>query len=164
MLATIMSTLSSLMFISASTIGKDIVGRFVSSVDPTEHEALVHRWTKGGLVISALVSIILSLTVPSVVKIWYTIGTAIVPGLLIPLVASYFQSLRIPPRHAFWAMLLGWSVSTLSLLFGQLTLVNGEPSYWLGVEPMVPGLVISLVVWAGGRIQYRKQRPSQKPF
>ena len=108
--------------------------------------------------ISALASIILALIVPSVVKIWYTIGTAIVPGLLVPLMASYFQPLRIPPRHAFWAMLLGWSVSTVSLLYGQLNIVNGEPSYWLGVEPMVPGLVISLVVWAGGRIQYRRQR------
>jgi hypothetical protein len=57
-------------------------------------------------------------------------------------------------------MLLGWSVSTVSLLYGQLNIVNGEPSYWLGVEPMIPGLVISLVVWVIGRIQYRRQRPS----
>ena len=161
MLATIMSTLSSLMFISASTIGRDIVGRFVSSVDATEHEALVHRWTKSGLVISALASIILALIAPSVVKIWYTIGTAIVPGLLVPLMASYFQPLRIPPRHAFWAMLLGWSVSTVWLICGQFHLVDGAPSYWLRVEPMVPGLVISLAVWVIGRIQYRRQRPSK---
>lgn len=160
MLATIMSTLSSLMFISASTIGRDIVGRLVASSDSLRQETLVHRWTKIGLVLSAVLSVVLSLIVPSVVKIWYTIGTAVVPGLLVPLMASYFEPLRIHSRHAFWAMLLGWIVSTVSLLYGQLHLISGEPSYWFGVEPMYPGLVISLVVWGVGRIEYRKQNPT----
>jgi len=33
--------------------------------------------------------VILALSVPSVVRIWYAVGTAIVPGLLVPLMASY---------------------------------------------------------------------------
>jgi hypothetical protein len=126
---------------------------------PATQEILVQRWTKIGLVLSAIFSIILSLIVPSVVKIWYTIGTAIVPGLLVPLMASYFDPLKIPARHAFWAMLLGWGASTLSLLFGQVHQLNGEPSYFLGIEPMYPGFVISIVVWGIGRIQYKKQSP-----
>jgi SSS family solute:Na+ symporter len=153
-----MSTLSSLMFISASTIGRDIVGRLSSASTPANQEMLVQRWTKIGLVLSAVFSIVLSLIVPSVVKIWYTIGTAIVPGLLIPLMASYFESLRIPSRHAFWAMLIGWGASTVSLLFGQMHQLNGEPSYFLGVEPMYPGLVLSLVVWGLGRMRYKKEK------
>ena len=157
MLATIMSTLSSLMFISASTVGRDIVGRLVSPSDLAGRETVVHRWTKFGLVISAAFSIILSLVVPSVVKIWYTIGTAIIPGLLIPLMASYFKPLHIPPRYGFWAMLLGWSFSTISLLQGVLYQVGGQPSYWFGIEPMYPGLAISIIVWGLGRIQYRCQ-------
>jgi SSS family solute:Na+ symporter len=157
MLATIMSTLSSLMFISASTIGKDIVGRLASPANLTEHETLVHRWTKIGLVLSAAFSIILALVVPSVVKIWYTIGTAIIPGLLVPLMASYFEPLHIPPRYGFWAMVLGWSVSTISLLQGQLYQVGGQASYLFGIEPMYPGLAISVLVWGIGRIQYRRQ-------
>jgi hypothetical protein len=148
------------MFISASTIGRDIVGRLSASSTPAGREILVQRWTKIGLVLSAVFSIVLSLVVPSVVKIWYTIGTAIVPGLLIPLMASYFEPLRIPSRYAFWAMLLGWGASTLSLLFGQLSHLNGEPSYILGIEPMYPGLVISLVVWGVGRIRYKKESPA----
>ena len=158
MLATIMSTLSSLMFISASTIGRDIVGRLSASSTPAGQEILVQRWTKIGLVFSAVFSIVLSLVVPSVVKIWYTIGTAIVPGLLVPLMASYFEPLKIPARHAFWAMLLGWGTSTLSLLFGQMHQLNGEPSYAFGIEPMYPGLVLSLVVWGIGRIRYSKEK------
>ena len=151
MLATIMSTLSSLMFISASTIGKDIVGRLSSSRGGAADEVLVQRWTKIGLVLSAFLSIILALAVPSVVKIWYAIGTAIVPGLLVPLMASYFRPLHIPSRYAFWAMLLGWLVSSAWLFQGQLNQANGVPSYWFGIEPMYPGLAISIVAWGIGK-------------
>jgi SSS family solute:Na+ symporter len=160
MLATIMSTLSSLMFISATTIGRDIVGRMTRPSDPAGAQARVNRWTKIGLVISALFSVLLSLLVPSVVKIWYTIGTAIIPGLLIPLMASYFEPLRIPSRYAFWAMLLGWLVSTASLLDGQLHMGNAQPSYWLGVEPMYPGLIVALVIWAIGKSTQARHRPA----
>ena len=155
MLATIMSTLSSLMFISASTIGRDIVGRMSRLTDINARDQLVQRWTKIGLVISAVFSIVLALIVPSVVKLWYMIGTTIVPGLLIPLVSSYFGPLRIPPRHAFWAMLLGWGVSTASLLFGQFHVMNGEPAYLFGIEPMYPGLLASILVWGAGRLSRR---------
>lgn len=151
MLATIMSTLSSLMFISASTIGRDIVARSSRSESLEARDATIHRWTKIGLVISALFSIILALVVPSVVRIWYAIGTAIVPGLLVPLMASYFNPLHIPPRHAFWAMFLGCGLSTLWLICGQVLLVDGAHSYWLGIEPMYPGLAISILIWIVGR-------------
>jgi solute:Na+ symporter, SSS family len=153
MLATIMSTLSSLMFISASTIGRDIVGRLRMPMSTEMREMLVQRWTKIGLIISALFSIALALVVPSVVRLWYAIGTAIVPGLLVPLMASYFEPLRIPARHGFWAMLLGWSVSSIWLVSGQLQLVDGSASYWFGIEPMYPGLAISLLVWGIGRVE-----------
>jgi len=160
MLATIMSTLSSLMFISASTIGRDIAGRMRPVLTGLAGEQRVKRWTKTGLLLSALFSILLSITVPSVVKIWYTIGTTIIPGLLVPVLASYFEPLRIGPRYAFWAMLLGWSVSTGSFVYGQLTGLGGVPAYWLGVEPMYPGLLVSLIVWAIGRAASEKKNPT----
>ena len=160
MLATIMSTLSSLMFISASTIGRDIVGRLSLGSSSVESEQRVKRWTKIGLILSALFSILLSLIVPSVVKIWYTIGTAIIPGLFVPLMASYFEPLKISARFAFWAMLLGWLVSAGSLVYGQLNITNGVPAYWLGIEPMYPGLLISLVTWGMGRMRYKMKNPT----
>ena len=160
MLATIMSTLSSLMFISASTIGRDIVGRWRRDQGVENRDATIHRWTQIGLVLSAIFSIILALEVPSVVKIWYAIGTAIVPGLLVPLMASYFEPLHIPPRYGFWAMLLGWSFSTIWLIYGQLTFVDGSPAYWFGIEPMYPGLVISLLVWGIGRMGRENKNPA----
>jgi SSS family solute:Na+ symporter len=155
MLATIMSTLSSLMFISASTVGKDIAGRIWSASVPARHGEIVSRWTRIGLVVSALFSIVLAAVVPSVVRIWYTIGTAIVPGLLVPLMASYFQPLRISSRYAFWSMLLGCGASTASLMYGQLNATGGGAAYPLGIEPMYPGLALSILVWGIGRMKFR---------
>jgi SSS family solute:Na+ symporter len=150
MLATIMSTLSSLAFISATTIGKDIVARLQND------SASAQRWTQIGVGITALVSIGLALLIPSVVNLWYTIGTCIIPGLLVPLMAGYFDALRISARGALTAMTAGWGTSTASLLWG-LSMSHGEnPSYWFGVEPMYPGLAISLIVWAVERIRTTK--------
>ena len=147
MLATVMSTLSSLTFIGAVTVGNDIVGRLLMHEKEEVRSAAVTLWTKIGLVISALFAVMLAILVPSVVKLWYIIGTAIVPGLLVPLVASYFERLRIPATYAFAAMCLGWGISTVWLFFGLLN--GGE--YFFSIEPMYPGLCVSLMVWGAGR-------------
>ncbi len=148
MLATIMSTLSSLSLISAITVGKDIVGRFVQAEDKF---AVVKKWTNIGLVVSGVFSVTLALIMPSVVRIWYTIGTCVVPGLLVPLLASYFERLRISARFAFAAMLSGWLISTASLVYGHWNAMDHVPQYLLAIEPMYPGLAVSLLVWAAGK-------------
>lgn len=195
MLATIMSTLSSLMFISATTIGKDIVGRIAihtKKVTPSESLAegrseeplhpeqnalthdttaglrmtesgIVNRWTKIGLLISSAFAILLALAVPSVVSIWYTIGTCIIPGLLIPVLAGYFESLRISAPYAFAAMLLGWLTSTGSLIYGVLTRTGEVNNYWFGIEPMYPGLVVGICVWAFGRARQGRNPTAPHP-
>jgi len=153
LLATIMSSLSSLMFISATTVGNDIVGRMASKQN---REAAIRRWTKGGLVIGGVVATGLALALPSVVSLWYTIGTTVIPGLLVPVLASYFDPLKIPSRYAFAAMLGGWLTSCGSLTYGQITSAGGEASYWLGIEPMYPGLMVSVLIWGGGIIASKK--------
>lgn len=147
LLATIMSSLSSMMFISAMTVGKDLVGRWRGGSPETSG-----RWTRIGLGLSAAFAIALALLLPSVVTIWYTIGTTIIPGLLVPVLAGYFDALKIRPGYALAAMLLGWLTSTASLVQGLLA---SDGAYWFGVEPMVPGLAVSLVVWGLGRLRFR---------
>jgi solute:Na+ symporter, SSS family len=148
MLATIMSSLSSLMFIAASTIGNDIVGRLTPSAQGGDR---ISRWTRWGLWIAALFAIVLALGMASVVKLWYTIGTTIIPGLLVPVVTSYFRRLRVAAAFGFASMLAGWGVATASFLYGQLAASGGSPHYILGIEPMIPGLVASAAVWAVGK-------------
>ncbi|MEK7671273.1 MAG: hypothetical protein AAB344_03540, partial [Bacteroidota bacterium] len=129
MLATIMSTLNSLAFISATTIGRDIVWR----VRREKNENNVARYTQIGLIVTALLSIALSLLIPSVIKLWYTIGTVIVPGLLIPLVTSYFERWKVSARYAFATMLFGWLVSLSWLMIGWTKEFGSSEFYPLGI-------------------------------
>ncbi|HTR81467.1 MAG TPA: sodium:solute symporter family protein [Bacteroidota bacterium] len=143
MLATIMSTLSSLTFIGAGTIGNDIIGRVLSGERREIREAAVTLWTKVGLIITAAFAVALALLIPSVVGLWYDIGTAIIPGLLIPLISSYYEKMKISPGFAFAAMLFGCGISTGWLVWGQFH--GGH--YLLLVEPMYPGLLVSVGIW-----------------
>jgi SSS family solute:Na+ symporter len=151
MLATIMSSLSSLALISAISFGKDLLCRARKET----RQVRVQAYTQLGLVVSAALSIILALLVPSVVRLWYVIGTAIIPGLLVPLVTSYFDRLRVSARWAFLSMLVGWLISTGSLLYGQILGGEVAPRYLFGVEPMYPGLIGSILIWGVGLVTGR---------
>jgi SSS family solute:Na+ symporter len=147
LLATIMSTLNTLVFVSATTLGRDILSR----IRPARSPADELRRIRIGLAVTGTLSIAVALAIPSVIKMWYTIGTVLVPGLLIPLVTSYFSRLRIGPKYAFWSMLLGWLTSLGWLLAGWTQRLGASELYPLGVEPMYPGLAVSVVVWGIGR-------------
>ncbi|MEE9288910.1 MAG: sodium:solute symporter family protein [Bacteroidota bacterium] len=148
MLATVMSTLSSLTLISAITVGKDVYGKLHRN--PSENN--INRFTKLGLLLTGSLAVILALSIPSVVRLWYTIGTAIIPGLIVPVVASYVPRLSMKPTAAFWAMLLGVTTSTAWLVVGFIDRDGGSPAYPLAIEPMYPGLVVSILVWLVGRV------------
>ena len=156
MLAAIMSTLNSLSFVSAQTLGRDIIMRMrlsSSSIESPELDAPSTVLTRTGLVVSFFLSIVLAWTIPSVVNLWYTIGTVTIPGLLIPLVSSYFSRLRISTGFAFLAMVLGWITSLVWFLAKFSGSLDG--SYPFGIEPMYPGLCVSLLCWCLGRISGR---------
>ncbi len=146
MLATIMSTLNTLAFVSATTLGRDIVWR----VQQARDESSVSRYTQWGLAITAVFSIAIALAIPSVIKQWYTIGTVVIPGLLVPLVTSYFERWKVSARYAFAAMLFGWLTSLAWLVAGWTQRIGSSEFYPLGIEPMYPGLAVSLMVWGWG--------------
>jgi SSS family solute:Na+ symporter len=161
MLATIMSTLNTLAFVSAQTLGRDILLRLLrpASAGIGFGGLAVRRAINAGLVVSFACSAALALLLPSVIEMWYTIGTIVIPGLLIPLMAAYFRPLAIPARYAFAAMLAGWLVSLGWLAAGRVGLA--APAYPLALEPMVPGLAVSAAVWGWGRL--RNPRPDAAP-
>jgi solute:Na+ symporter, SSS family len=147
MLATIMSTLNTLALISATTLGRDIVWR----AGRREHAWLDEKGsTRWGLVVTGVLSLALALAIPSVIKLWYAIGTVIIPGLLVPLVTGYFEKWKAPPRYAFASMLLGWLVSLTWLLIGWTQQLGVSDYYPLGIEPMYPGVAVSVAVWGVG--------------
>ncbi len=152
LLATIMSSLESLTFISAVTIGKDIVYRvfFEQKITSLRKDQLIRRLSALGIIITALISIALSMLIPSVIKIWYTLGTIFVPGLIVPLVTSYFSRLKVDSNSAFLSMTSGWVTSFLWLAIGMFRGSLNSPQYIFSVEPMYPGLLISFFFYGHG--------------
>ncbi|MGO9482784.1 MAG: sodium:solute symporter family protein [Candidatus Kryptoniota bacterium] len=151
MLATIMSSLESLTFISAVTIGKDILFRFlgIGRNDRAESKSIL-IYSQIGIIITAIISIAISLLLPSVIQIWYDLGSVFVPGLLIPLVTSYFPTLRVSSKYVFLSMTFGWLTSLLWLISGFLYGGTANSDYILGVQPMYPGLFLSGVFYLIG--------------
>jgi len=169
MLATIMSTLNTLTFVSGTTLGRDLLGRLwrgrrrgglaatlhtgvETHGPPMDKDTQLTRW---GLLVSALFSVVLALLVPSVIKLWYTIGTVLVPGLLVPLVTSYFDRLRVSGHYALSAMLAAWLTSLAWLGAGWTQELGATDRYPFGIEPMLPGLAVSLIVWGAGWMSRR---------
>jgi SSS family solute:Na+ symporter len=142
-----------LAFVSATTIGRDIVWR----IKGRRNDASENRYTRWGLVAAALLSIGLALWIPSVIKLWYTIGTVIIPGLLIPLVTSYFDDWKAPARYTFVSMLLGWLTSTIWLMIGWTQQIGADEFYPFGIEPMYPGLLVSAGIWGIGRLVHARR-------
>lgn len=167
MLATIMATLNTLSFVSAQTLGRDFWLRwrhpqlFQSLHTDSDHHgtnSTATRATQAGLIISFLFSAMLALAIPSVVQLWYTLGTVIIPGLLVPLMACYFRRLRISAATAFLAMVLGCGTSMIWFLLRYLPAQND--TYLFGIEPMYPGLILSIVVWGVGKV--KPSRPNSR--
>jgi solute:Na+ symporter, SSS family len=169
LLATIMSTLNTLAFVSATTLGRDIYFRLKrrttgSSVSPDGGEGKKETASiRVGLIITGILAIVLALAVPSVIKLWYTIGTVIVPGLLVPLMASYFNRTRIGPRWGMASMLFGWLTSLGWLIAGWSRTLGATDLYPLGIEPMYPGLAVSLAAWGVGKALHEKTSPPVSP-
>ncbi|MEZ4703879.1 MAG: sodium:solute symporter family protein [Bdellovibrionota bacterium] len=140
MFATIITSFTSFVFVSGVSLGKDMIARFLD-----EHrESHVRTWIQFSMGISLALGSILVLWFPSVVQLWYTIASVAVPGLLFPLC---FGMIGIFCRRmwVFSSSVMGVVASCGWLAWGQAHLVEGYPSYPWGMEPMIPGLLISLL-------------------
>ena len=100
---------------------------------------------RAGLLATMIASYVLSRLVPSVVGLWYAVGSAVIPGLLLPMLGIYVPALRVPGKWAVASSLAGWLIS---LAWVAVARIKGEPP--LGLEPMFPGLALSGILWAAG--------------
>ena len=143
LLATIMSTLNSYALISSTTLGKDLYARFKNETKDTT----IKKYIRISIFITTIFSIIIAILIPSVIDIWYSIGSAMVPGLLIPVVCSYFTKFKLSPNKNFVIMLTGCVSSSSCLLIGNLSTIDGIANYPFGIEPMYVGLILTILLW-----------------
>jgi SSS family solute:Na+ symporter len=138
MLATVMSTIDSYSFVAASTFSRDIIMR-IKKINESE----TAKYTRIGLLVTAVLAVVPLLVFQSVVDIWYIFGSVGTPALLIPLFTSFVGKWKMPAKSAFWSIILSGNVSLFWYLSGFF---NGG-KYWLGWEPIFPGLVLSLMIF-----------------
>ncbi len=154
LLATVMSTLDSLGFISGVTIGKDIIAAGMTWLAERRGinapQTNVAALTKAGIVISGLLSVMMAILVPSVVKLLYVTASVAIPGLLLPLVFSFTPRWHLGGRQARWMLLASSSFSALWLAVaqGMFALPSEMLALAQSVEPMFPGLLLSLLLAA----------------
>src|SRR5690625_7974714 len=88
LIVTLMSTLYCYLFTSGKTLGCDYLVHYSPAVPPK-------RLTRISFLISALIGIFLILLYPSVIDLWYIIGSVFIPGLLFPVLVIYIERFRI---------------------------------------------------------------------
>lgn len=152
LLAIVMSTVDSYAFLSALTFGRDIIGRFNKVKNSS------NRYTRLGLILTALISILLIMSMPSVIELWYNIGSLFIPPLLIPVILAYFPRFRIPGRLVFLIMLISFILTLSLFLNGQLTQEGGIVKYPLGIEPFFPGFAASFLLHVAAYLVLRRNQ------
>lgn len=144
LLATIMSTLDSYLFISGQTLGRDYLSKYFPSVKP-------NLLTRISILISAILGIILILIYPSVIDLWYIIGSVFIPGLLIPVLGIYLTPFRLPGIYVFYSIIGCTFVSFFWLILGTIYAPEFGGTMFLGVEPFYPGLLVAILLWGYGK-------------
>lgn len=149
MLATIMSTVDSYLFLSAQTLGHDMLWRACRRTGSS------NPWTRLGLPVAGAAAVALALSGFGVVQIWHHLGSIGTPALVVPMLASFDARLRPAPRVAAAGIGLAAATAAVWLVSG-----GRAERYWLGIEPIFPALGVSLAVWAAGvGAARRRSRP-----
>ncbi len=144
MFATILSTLNSFLFLSATTISRDFIYRIKKSAD----ESKLKSYTIIGLIVSGLLSIVIAFLIPSVVEIWYTIGSLFIPSIILAVISAYYLRFKISNRILIVEMIGSIMVSVLWLLIRDFYLVG----FWKEIEPMLIGLAFAIIIHSIGLI------------
>ncbi|KAA3636695.1 MAG: sodium:solute symporter family protein [Calditrichaeota bacterium] len=139
LLATVMSTVDSYSFVAATTFSKDIVQKAFN----VKHQSITSL-TRIGLLLTATLAIIPLMLFDSVVDIWYTFGSIGTPALLIPVFTSFVGKRKMSATAAFYSIL---SSGAVSLIWYLSQFASGDGSYWFSVQPIFPGLVLSLLIY-----------------
>ncbi|HMU41674.1 MAG TPA: sodium:solute symporter family protein [Ignavibacteriaceae bacterium] len=142
--ATIISTQISFLFLSGTTISRDFIFRIKNDRDDTN----LKSYTIIGLIISGLIAVGLAYLIPSVIEIWYTVGSIFIPAIILPVVSAYYPKWRISSKIIFIEMILAVLSSAFWYFFRetQIGILNE-------IEPMIIGLSIAVIVHSAGLLR-----------
>jgi SSS family solute:Na+ symporter len=182
LIATVLSTLNSFIFLSATTFSRDFIFRLTKTressftADSIESSKIFLSFrqsfgrnlfnklelyfnqynlitqTKLGIIITLIFSLIIAYFFESVVELWYIIGSICIPGLILLVVSSYYQKLRVSNNIALFEILVGITSSLIWLFTRQYFSDN---QFLSQLEPMIIGLLLAVITHLYGlKIKY----------
>lgn len=134
-LSVIMSTFDSYAFISAVTIGNDVLAKLIKNRDTI-------FLTRLGLIVSIALSIILGIAIPSAIDLIYKTSSVAIPGLLFPTVISFIEKWTIPKNNILFVIVIPATISLIWIILqsaANIVFIND-------FEPMLPGIVVSIII------------------
>jgi SSS family solute:Na+ symporter len=148
LLAIVMSTLDSYLFLAGATLGYDFRSRRDAGRATPDSIRL-------GLVISALMAVGGAVLFGSVVEVWHHVGTVLTSSLLLPVVAVHFPHRWRPVADAVPVAIAGAAATAVTWL-----VLGRGGTYPLNTEPMFPALAVSAALcWPLGGLFRRSEPP-----
>jgi len=148
--ATILSTLNSFLFISATTFGRDFVFKLKRKSQPNE----IKRFTQIGLLISSIISFILAYYFKSVIDLWYVIGSICIPGIILLVLGAYYEKFMVSKNIAF-VELLAALISSVFWMIIRPQFLNAP--VLSEIEPMIVGLAAAVIIHIIGLMMDNKK-------
>ncbi|MFH1197039.1 MAG: sodium:solute symporter family protein [bacterium] len=145
MFATIISTLNSFLFLSATTFGRDFLSKLNKKVD----DGSLKNYTRIGLAVTSVIAVVLAYFIDSVIQLWYTIGSICIPGIILLIFGAYYKKFLVTPRIALIEILAG-SIGSLGWYLIRSQFMN--VAIISDVEPLLVGFVAASIVHLIGKV------------
>ncbi|HZW39263.1 MAG TPA: sodium:solute symporter family protein [Ignavibacteriaceae bacterium] len=136
--ASILSTFNSFLFLSGTTFSRDFIFKFADT-----DESKLKLYTIVGLILSGVVSVIIAYLVPSVIRIWYIIGSLCVPAIILPVVSAYYSKLRIAKKFMLVEMIFAFTIGVI--WYGIRNNIYGMQIIQ-DIEPMIVSLLAASIL------------------
>jgi hypothetical protein len=119
-----------------------------------KNESKINSYVQAGLVISVILSIILAYAVPTVIGLWYNIGSLCIPGIIFSVIGAYYNKFAVSEKYAIAEMIAGVVLSASWLILRDAYF---KDSYLSIIEPMLIGLAGTLIIRVIGIISSHKR-------
>lgn len=149
--ATVLSSLDSNLFTSATTVGRDL---WPKKLVPSWSD---ERKTHIGIVISALLAAAIAWAAGSVISIWKIFGSVSAAALLIPVLTTWYPRLKMSNTGVVILMVL--SATTTVAWFAAKSILGNYP--W-ELEPLFAGGIVSILCFLGDRLHGASRREIDK--
>jgi SSS family solute:Na+ symporter len=151
LIATVLSTLNSFVFLSATTFSRDFIYRLVpQKTEIGKDDSNLIKFTQLGIIVTLIISICISYFFQSVVELWYLIGSICIPGILLIVVSSYYQKIKVSSNFAIIEIIFGALISFFWFLIRDNFAYNNFLSQ---IEPMIFGLLVALIIHLVGYLK-----------